>query len=181
MRNLRLLLYYLIPVFFVLIILYILGLSVFWRAVPHEQSIVPSRESVIVFTGGSKRVDAAFSLIEVGFPGPVLITGVNENVSEHHLLRHVPPHKRQHITLDYTAKTTRGNVHATQLWLQANDISSFTLVTSFYHIPRSVMLLQRSGIPSKKIEIYPVFPQKMPLSSFIREYHKYLLTYIELL
>ena len=73
-------------------------------------------------------------------------------------------------------------------WVQANNINSVVLVTAFYHMPRSLVLLEER-LPMIRFYPYRVVPgrlstfrgwaQQRHLRLLISEYHKLLATYID--
>lgn len=156
--------------------LYGLGFAYFYSLLPKEGTAASGNVDVlVVFTGGSKRIDYAKGLVKDGYEGSVLITGVDERVTKEALLHDVPTNLHNHFTIDYTAKTTLDNVGVVQLWLANTSSKSIGLVTSYYHMPRSLMLLNRvEGFAN--VTPFPVFPEEVPLSFMLREYHKFVLT-----
>ena len=88
--------------------------------------------------------------------------------------------------MGHWAKTTRMNAIETAQWIQKNKISSIILVTSFYHMPRSLLEI-KEAIPDLKIIPFAVFPQSFGESTdwlhtryawqLFLEYHKFLVVY----
>ena len=64
------------------------------------------------------------------------------------------------IHLGYLADNTYENAMETDMWIQKNDVRSVLLVTSFYHMPRSLFEIE-TRIPRLVVYPYPVFPKKM--------------------
>ena len=116
----------------------------------------------------------------------LFISGVNENVTGYHLLKETPQEWQDKIELGYQAKTTRMNAIETAEWISKNKISSIILVTSFYHMPRSLLEI-KTAIPDLKIIPYAVFPQNFGESTdwihtryawqLFLEYHKFFIAY----
>lgn len=135
-------------------------------------------EALVVFTGGSKRIDLAKSLVESGFDGPVLITGVDKMVSEDALLSSIAEEIRPSFSLDYTALSTKENALVTKRWMAEKGLEKMGLITSSYHMPRSLMLMAHEA-PEIEVLSLPVFPDYLPNSFLFREYNKYLFSHFE--
>ena len=100
---------------------------------------------------------------------------------------HLSEETKAKITLGYTAENTRGNAQEINDWIQGKNIHSIILVTSFYHMPRSVFEMLQANSRLKIIP-WPVFPQSFNQSVdwvktryawllFI-EYHKFLYIHV---
>lgn len=142
---------------------------------PHKNYNVRNTDGLIVFTGGSKRIEAAISMILEGYEKPVLISGVHPSVTMDILFADVPAEKRELITLDYASRSTSENALTTRQWSEENNMQTIGLITSYYHVPRSLLYIERTGM-TKPVKLLPVYPEHMPFSFMLREYHKYLLT-----
>ncbi len=156
---------------------YVTGLIMFLLSLPSDNQnfSIDKTDGLVIFTGGSKRIDTALALVADGYSKPVLISGVNPQVTKEFLLSGLSKENQRLITLDYQSKSTKDNVNATNEWVKKLKLKSVGLITSFYHIPRSMLYWKRSG-QYTNVSLYPVFPEKMPLSFMFREYHKYILT-----
>ena len=142
-------------------------------------------DGIVVLTGGGDRIDTAFDLLKNGYADYLLISGVNPSVKLKDLTRDLSPNLQSHITLDYRAQDTRGNARETAHWVHGKRIKNILLITSFYHMPRSVFEVLKVA-PDLKITPYPVFPKSFNDSvDWIRtryawllfvEYHKFLAT-----
>ena len=142
-------------------------------------------DGIVVLTGGGDRIDTALGLLKDGYADYLLISGVNPSVKLKDLTKGLPDGIRSRVTLDYRAQDTRGNARETARWVREQKIKSILLITSFYHMPRSVFEVLRV-IPDLKIIPYPVFPKSFNNSvDWIRtryawllfvEYHKFMAT-----
>ena len=143
-------------------------------------------DAIIALTGGNDRIGEAIRLLEEEKAPRLFISGVNENVTGYHLLKETPQEWQDKIELGYQAKTTRMNAIETAEWISKNKISSIILVTSFYHMPRSLLEI-KTAIPDLKIIPYAVFPQNFGESTdwihtryawqLFLEYHKFFIAY----
>ena len=126
-----------------LCVAYVVGFALFVVALPMPQGmpLIPP-QGLVVFTGGSGRVDAALEVVRKGFGGPVLISGVHEDVKLHELVpadvvAAIPP---ENLTLDYEAHTTRENVLNTVNWAAEKGITDIAVVTNRFHALRCRVL-----------------------------------------
>lgn len=145
-----------------------------------------SAKAIVALTGGSDRIKEAIQLLKDEKADRLFISGVNENVTGYHLLKEVEPKWQDKIELGYWAKTTRMNAIETAEWIKKNNISSIILVTSFYHIPRSLLEMKRI-LPDLEITPVAVFPKSFEENTnwlhtryawqLFLEYHKFLIDY----
>ena len=143
-------------------------------------------DAIVALTGGSDRIKEAIQLLGEEHAPYLFISGVDKNVTGYHLLKEVDPKWQDKIELGHWAKTTHMNAIETAEWINENQIKSIILVTSFYHMPRS--LLEIKGIiPDLKVVPYAVFPKSFGESTdwihtryawqLFLEYHKFLIVY----
>jgi uncharacterized SAM-binding protein YcdF (DUF218 family) len=139
------------------------GFYMFARTVAHY---VPSRndraEAIVVLTGGELRLVAGASLLMEKRGARLLISGVNP---------HTPPESLQRISglphqvfaccvdIDFAA-TTMDNAEQTRTWARNRGYKKLIVVTSSYHMPRSLTELQRM-MPDVVLVPHPVVPQRL--------------------
>ena len=139
------------------------------------------REAIVVLTGGTARIPAGISLLEKGMGNHLFISGVHDKVNVRAFLTSKQEVLKNKITLGYEANNTLGNAIETADWLRKNKIRSVLLVTSFYHMPRSLLEL-REQKPDVTFAPYPIFPDEKGFSFLTSknawflflEYNKYL-------
>ena len=146
------------------------------------------REAVVVLTGGSQRIETGLRLMKQQNADYLLISGVNKKVKKENLLKNVPAKQRQKITLGYSAEDTVGNAREIDEWIRSKKVDSILLVTSFYHMPRSIFEITRLN-PNLKIAPQPVFPKSFGDSvDWIKtryawllflEYHKFIFVHFK--
>ena len=138
-------------------------------------------DAIVVLTGGDGRIKTGLELLSEGKGELLLISGVNKSVSENMLFKELSPSLRQKITLGYQADNTKGNAKELRNWVNLHHINSILLVTSFYHMPRS--LLEVHSVSGVRVFPYPFFPQQLNESKWLYsryawllfvEYNKYL-------
>ncbi len=94
---------------------------------------------IVVFTGGTGRIEYAVKkALEYKQPN-VFITGVHEKNSVKMLINPIVPNAQEteHIDLDYTARNTVENVVSTLKYLRNNrGLNKILIISSDYHIMR---------------------------------------------
>ena len=150
-------------------------------------STIPSAEAIVVLTGGAERLSTALNLLEKQKAPQMLISGVNSKVSMGALFKKIDEKHLNQITLGYKADNTFENALETKEWTTKKNIKSILLVTSFYHMPRSLFEI-RSAI--QDLTIYPVsvFMHTEQHWTYTRsawllfvEYNKFIVRFVQLL
>lgn len=116
-------------------------------------------EAIVVLTGGRNRIAEAIRIYNRGLSQKLFISGVEKNTSLEDISQHqdvVFPEGENVVLLEKQSTNTIENAIQTQAWLKKNAITSIRLVTSNYHIPRSLQEFQHQN-PDLKIIIHPVF------------------------
>lgn len=147
-------------------------------------------DAIVVLTGGSGRVHQGLELLAGKRARKLFISGVYRGVDVQELLRvsqQSPGHLECCVALGYEADSTRGNARETAGWMREQGLSSLRLVTSAYHMPRSLLEFRRA-IPDAEIVPHPVFPEHVKqrdwwrwpgsASLIISEYSKYLVALV---
>ena len=110
-------------------------------------------DAIVVLTGGSNRINTGLKLIKEKKAEYMLISGVHKEVTKQKLFPSVEPYILDKITLGYMALDTKGNAQEVNEWIKERNIKSILLVTSFYHMPRSIFEIQQLN---KDIQIAPL-------------------------
>jgi uncharacterized SAM-binding protein YcdF (DUF218 family) len=116
-------------------------------------------DGIVVLTGGAQRIEDAIDLLAQGFGRRLLISGVNERTSRDEIARLNPT--QQHlisccVDLDYRARNTIGNAIETRRWMRENGFRSVAVVTSNYHMPRTLVELDHALAEGHEIVPHPV-------------------------
>lgn len=162
--------------------LWFAGLILFTRIIPSSpEETQRATDGIVIFTGGQTRLREALTLYEQEKGKYLLISGVNPQSTLPTLI--AARSDKSNITLGYTALDTSGNALETAKWARAHSIKSLRLITSNYHMPRSLLEL-RHLLPEVEIIRHPVvgksfFKEKWwldsgTLSTVIQEYNKFL-------
>ena len=119
-------------------------------------------DAIVVLTGGRNRVGKAVHLLNAERADKLFISGVFKNTSLEELQSRgdVEIFNSEQVTLDKEAKNTVENAKITAEWIKDHNIKSIYLVTSNYHMPRS-MVEFRYYNPKLEIIPYPVYSDKV--------------------
>lgn len=131
------------------------------RVTSTEQMAVakePAADAVVVLTGGSARIGEGLELVAAGKGKRLLISGVNEGTSVAALKAINPDHAALFdccVDVERAALDTIGNARETAKWVDDQGYSSLIVVTSSYHMPRSLLEFRRT-MPELRIAPHPV-------------------------
>lgn len=162
------------------------GLVWFAHQIPRSVADPTTKtDAIVVLTGGSQRVEGGLRLLAAGMGKTLFITGVFPGVTVPDLLNSdkAPNNLACCILLGHAADNTAGNAIETAGFMRKEDYHSLRLVTSAYHIPRSLLEFRRV-MPSITIIPNPVFASNVKerqwwewpgtLALIVTEYTKYL-------
>ncbi|MCJ2088388.1 YdcF family protein [Methylobacterium sp. E-005] len=125
----------------------------------HERAPADRADGIVALTGGAQRIGDAIDLLAGGYGRRLLITGVNERTSRDEIAR-LNPTQRALIAccvdLDYRARNTIGNAIETRRWMRAHRFSTVAVVTSNYHMPRTLIELVHALQDSDRVLPHPV-------------------------
>ena len=123
-----------------------------------EQRPETRADGIVAMTGGAQRIGDAIDLLDKGYAKRLLISGVNENTSRDQIARLNPGQRRLFdccVDLDYRARNTIGNAIETRRWAEKNGFDTIIVVTSNYHMPRTLVELHHA-LPNLQKIPYPV-------------------------
>lgn len=174
-----------------LLLLWLGGLVLFTQRIPMGPEDVHTKtDGIVVFTGGKARLYAGFLLLHEGYAPQLLISGVNKDATLNDLKLAAKvefPIPQNQITLDFQADDTIENASEAAKWALNHHMKSLRLVTSNYHMPRSLLELHQE-LPDVEIIPHPVAAKSFHRSKWwldrevmmnvLREYNKYLFALI---
>ncbi|MCJ2069646.1 YdcF family protein [Methylobacterium sp. J-030] len=136
------------------------GFLIFVSALARQERAPTDRaDGIVALTGGAQRIGDAIDLLAGGYGRRLLITGVNERTSRDEIAR-LNPTQRALIAccvdLDYRARNTIGNAIETRRWMRAHRFSTVAVVTSNYHMPRTLVELVHALQDSDRVLPHPV-------------------------
>ena len=125
-----------------------------------KEIINENKKAIVVLTGGPRRLEEGFQLLEKKMGGALLISGVNPIVTEKDLKKILNANisNKKNILFDccvyYEKKSenTQSNSIEANKWLTENEYNEIFLVTSSSHMPRSIYEFKKNA---PKITIYP--------------------------
>lgn len=125
--------------------------------------------AIAVLTGDAGRIETGMALLEKGYGERVLISGVHERTSRAAMLKAAnlkPSTTSCCIDIGHMALNTRGNALETAQWVRQNQFDSLLVVTSDYHMPRSLLELAHTlkGAGMEGVGLYPVIAGEAGLS-----------------
>ncbi len=139
--------------------LWLIGFGVFLLYVFSFQLEQPaSADAIVVWTGGESRIQQGLELLQQQKAPRLFISGVNKSVQPQMFLGDISDEMRAKINLGYLATTTEQNADETADWIYKNGIKSVLLVTSFYHMPRSLVEF-RHALPATAVSTHAVWPK----------------------
>ncbi len=118
----------------------------------------PEAEGIVVLTGGQMRIVEGARLLREQRAGRMLISGVNPQTPREDVQRLSGLDKATFnccVDLDYVASDTVGNAVQASKWARTRGYSSLIVVTSAYHMPRSLAEFGRM-LPSTRLVAHPV-------------------------
>ena len=162
--------------------LWFVGLILFTGIIPSAPPMtIKATDGIAIFTGGKTRLEVALDLYQQKKGQYLLISGVNPESTLPQTIGQIPNHSQ--ITLDYNALDTHGNAEETARWVDQHHIKTLRLITSNYHMPRSLFELSYL-LPAVEIIPHPVVGKSFlkpkwwldpsALYLVIQEYNKFL-------
>lgn len=135
------------------------GFAVFANAVNQaEPAGLPNADAIVVLTGGEDRIEAGIKLLAQGKGRRLLISGVNPATRASEIGPLAGRDKRLLqccIDFGYVALDTSGNAAETRTWAASRGYTRLIIVTSNYHMPRSLTEFARV-LPDTVLLSYPV-------------------------
>lgn len=148
-------------------------------------------DAIIVLTGGRNRISEGIKLLNNNLADRLFISGVPENISIGQIEKQaeITADDKNKIELGRKAKNTIENAIETEEWIKKNDIKSIRLVTSSYHIPRSLQefIIYVTAENDLKVILNPIYSPNVNLKWWkswgtfrllLMEYNKFLIVYV---
>jgi uncharacterized SAM-binding protein YcdF (DUF218 family) len=135
-----------------------------------EPNAVRRADGVVALTGGAERIGDALQRLGAGGGKRLLISGVAHDVTAEKLAAREPELRRWlHCCVDlgHAARNTVGNAKEIRHWALTHGYRSLLVVTSSYHMPRSLVELRRQ-LPDIELIPAPVVTAKLQAMDFWR-------------
>lgn len=144
-----------------------------------ETKLPQKSDAIVVLTGDANRLETAFMLMDKRLGERLLITGVNKRTSKKAIfnaLKRSTTANKINIDLGHKALNTIGNAVETAHWARLRGYKKLTIVTSDYHMTRSLLEFKRV-MPNLELIPYPAQPNKIissdqSLRAKLKEYGK---------
>ena len=143
---------------------------------------------VVILTGGTNRIKEGFEVIykldKKSITNlKVLVSGTGKGFSKLSLQEKLNPGFDLRlieccVELDSVSHNTYSNAIETSKWVSKNNIEEILLITSNYHIPRSILEFQNK-MPNLKILYYPIIPKKHQINKWLKSFETFSLIFIE--
>ena len=162
--------------------------GLFWFATLIPQGVTDATtrtDAIVVLTGGSGRLSTGLGLLAENRARKLFVSGVYRGLDVKTLLRlarATPDGLEGRVGIGEAVDTT-GNAAETAAWLLGQGFRSLRIVTSGYHMPRSLLEF-RQVLPDATLIPHPVFPEHVKqdrwwawpgtASLIVSEYSKYL-------
>jgi uncharacterized SAM-binding protein YcdF (DUF218 family) len=169
-----------------------LGAGFLWfvlRMPADEVALDRSADGIVVLTGGALRTQDGLELLAAKRGKRLLISGVHPGTTTGEIARTVPEYARLLaccVDLDHSAVNTVGNAVETRHWVKSRGFRSLIVVTSSYHMPRTMVEFAWQ-MPDVELIPFPVISEKMrnepwwtssSMQLLLFEYMKYLVAQI---
>ncbi len=170
-----------IRIFLILPCLWLIGFVCFAVYALNLENDDATADVTVVLTGDTGRLSTAAKLLQQNKDHILFISGVGGGAELNALSGSdiLNDEEKKRISIGRTAENTRENALETKDFLVGKKVHSMLLVTSYYHMPRSMVEFKRV-FPDTQIKPYPVFTQKTSFRSFkllMKEYNKFILAF----
>lgn len=178
----------------ILLLLWLVGMFLFIRDVIEQPTglgrDVKKVDGIVVLTGGAERLPAGLDLLTDGLAPRLMISGVDPRAAEQLIPESHPARGLLAccINIGTFAEDTVGNARETAAWARHYKMQSLVIVTSNYHIRRS-MVEFKQVLPDVILVPYVISAGNLKLdewwnypntaSLLMGEYSKYLLALVK--
>ena len=182
-----------------MVLIWAFGFMWFAIALPGPLSGPPDAarsEAVVVYTGGSGRIDRGLEVLRRGWAKRLLVSGVDREVRPREFAVEYGVSRKLMaccVVLGFQSYDTRSNGREAADWLAANRFSSVRLVTTDWHMRRAALELEQAlargtgqgaekgGARNTVVILRDAVASRPSLSILFLEYHKLLARRVSLL
>ena len=145
--------------------------------------------NIVILTGGSNRIRDGLKIIKnlensAIINTKLLISGTGKGFTLSNVKKLLPKSEfldiflKCCIELDNKSQNTHSNAIETLKWANKNNIKTFILITSNYHMPRAVLEF-KARMPNFEIITHPITPKKHDISNWMHSFETFSLIFIE--
>ena len=134
-----------------------------WHVPATEVTLTRNADGIVAMTGGASRIPDAIELLAAGHGKRLLISGVHRTTTLAEIARNNPRYESLVsccVDLDHSAINTVGNAIETRRWARDRGFTSLIVVTSAYHMPRTMAELELQ-MPDVALVPFPVVTEKL--------------------
>ena len=177
-------------VFISIIIYFFVGLFNYQEKILSLKEYSPKRASnIVILTGGSNRIRDGLKIIKnlessAIINTKLLISGTGKGFTISNVKKLLPKNKSLNlflkccIELDNKSQNTHSNAIETLKWAKKNNIKTFILITSNYHMPRAFLEF-KAKMPNFKIIAHPITPERHDINNWMDSFETFSLIFIE--
>jgi uncharacterized SAM-binding protein YcdF (DUF218 family) len=162
-----------------LVMVWLLGFAWFAAALPQPAPAGAKTDVIVVPTGGAGRIERGLAMLRAGAAGKLFVSGVDREVRPREFAAEykvAPAEMACCVVLGFAALDTRGNALETASWIESGHYRSLRLVTSDWHMRRSVGELHEV-LPKVRL-VEDAVPSRPSLKTLFVEYHKLLASWL---
>jgi len=160
-----------------MVIIWMIGFAWFAIDLPRAADDALETDSVVVLTGGPKRIDRALEILVAKNAERLLVSGVDRDVKPAELAAEYETTTDLFeccIDLGFQAVDTRSNALETARWVARREDKSMRLVTSDWHMRRARLELERA-MPRDVRIVSDAVATEPSLGTLFKEYNKFLM------
>ncbi len=149
----------------------LIGIGFVWWVNNLPEAEVPMRskaDGIVVLTGSRFRINDALELLAAGHGKRLLISGVYPATKLSEIAHLMPEFQRWFaccVDLDHMALNTIGNAVETKRWARDRGFKSLIVVTSDFHMPRSMAEIS-AQLPGVTLIPFPVTSDRVRVESW---------------
>jgi uncharacterized SAM-binding protein YcdF (DUF218 family) len=148
----------------------------------------PKNTNIVILTGGTNRIKDGFDIInkfdeKSKYTIKILVSGTGKGFTKLSLQNKLSPDFdlkliKCCVELDAISQNTYSNAKQTLKWSTRNNIKEFILITSNYHMPRSILEF-KNKMPDIRILTYPIKPRKHEINNWLSSFETFSLIFYE--
>jgi len=163
-----------------LALVWLLGFAVFAATLPGPAALQIKTDAIVVPTGGSCRIERGLAALRAGAARKLFVSGVDRQVRPREFAvqyKVTPAEMACCVALGFSALDTRGNARETATWVKDGHYRSLRLVTSDWHMRRSVGEIE-DVLPARVRIVRDAVRSEPSLKTLFLEYHKLLASWL---